>query len=281
MSVSNTVSKIVYSANTVQLQFAYPFKIFENTDLVVTKHRASDASENILALTTDYTVSGVGAEAGGVVTIVSGAPSTGYNLIIERELPITQPVVYTENDPFPAKTHEYALDRLTYICQQLAELTGRAVVLDPTQIMSAIMPPPLASNLIGWNGAATALMNYPNTGAASAAQASASAIQASNSATAALAYSLQASAWAGTASSGSAVKGFFTSTNVTAGIFTIAHALGLSSPYSLMINVYNPLGNMVFVDGVQGSANASYIDLTSYIPILSASPLGTWGYAYI
>lgn len=281
MSVTNQLAKVVYSANTVQVQFAYPFKIFENTDLVVQYHRASDASENTLALTTDYTVSGVGAEAGGVVTIVSGAPSTGYNVIIRRVLPYTQPTTYTENDPFPAKTHENALDRLTFICQQLAEQDARTLVLDPTSIISLILPPPAASNLLGWNAAATAVTNYPNTGAAGAASASASAAAAVAAAAAAQVSALQASTWAGTASSGSAVKGYFTSTNVTAGIFTIAHTLGLSSPYSILVNVYNPSGNMIFVDGVQGSTNASYVDLTSYLPQLSAAATATWGYAYI
>ena len=280
MSVTNQLAKIVYSANTVQVQFAYPFKIFENTDLIVQYHRASDGSENTLALTTNYTVSGVGAEAGGVVTIVSGAPSTGYNVIIRRVLPYTQPTTYTENDPFPAKTHENALDRLTFICQQLAEQDARTLVLDPTSIISLILPPPAANTVIGWNAGATALTNYPYsvTGAASASASAAAAVAA---AAAAQVSALQASAWAGTAASGSAIKGYFTSSGVTAGIYTIAHALGLKTPYSLMINVYNPSGNMVFVDGVQGSTNASYVDLTSYLPQLSAAATATWGYAYI
>jgi hypothetical protein len=153
-------------------------------------------------------------------------------------------------------------------------------VLDPTQIMSVILPPPVASNLLGWNAAATAVTNYPNTGAASAAQASASAIQASISSATAYTWALQASAWAGV-TSGSAIRGNFTSTNVTAGLLTINHSLGLTSPYALVINVFNPTGNMIMVDGIQGSTNASYVDLTSYNPILSASPIGTWGYSYI
>ncbi|WP_246013195.1 hypothetical protein [Pigmentiphaga humi] len=52
------------------------------------------------------------------------APPSGDTLILERIVPPTQETTYQENDPFPAKSHERALDKLTMIDQQVEEVLG-------------------------------------------------------------------------------------------------------------------------------------------------------------
>jgi hypothetical protein len=74
-------------------------------------------------------VSGVGVEEGGDVTLTS-ALSSSYKLVITRVLPFTQAVDYVENDPFPAETHEEALDRAAMRDQQLQEQLDRCVKVD-------------------------------------------------------------------------------------------------------------------------------------------------------
>ena len=104
-----------------------------------------------MTLTTDYTVSGVG-ETSGDVTLTGSAPSSSYKLILQRGMDLTQEVDYVENDPFPAATHEEALDRLTMICQQLDEQVSRSVVQDPTATEQVVFPTPTESGYFYFDG---------------------------------------------------------------------------------------------------------------------------------
>lgn len=117
MTVSSDTNSVTYSGNGSTTVFPYSFKIFENTDLIVTLIDDATEVETVQTLTTDYTVSGAGNNSGGNVTFVT-APASGKTVKIERNLAFTQTTVYTENDAFPAKSHEDALDRLTMLTQQ-------------------------------------------------------------------------------------------------------------------------------------------------------------------
>ena len=117
MTVSSDTNSVTYSGNGSTTVFPYTFKIFENTDLIVTLIDDATEVETVQTLTTDYTVSGAGNNSGGNVTFVT-APASGKTVKIERNLAFTQTTVYTENDAFPAKSHEDALDRLTMLTQQ-------------------------------------------------------------------------------------------------------------------------------------------------------------------
>jgi len=128
MTVSSTTSKVIYTGNGSASVFAYPFKIYEDADLVVTKVTISTEAETDLTLTTDYTVSGAGEDGGGNVTLVAGALSALYKLVIRRVLDLKQETDYVENDPFPAETHEEVADRVVMIAQQLQEQVDRAVL---------------------------------------------------------------------------------------------------------------------------------------------------------
>ncbi len=128
MTITSTSSKITYTGSGTTGPFTYNFKIFEDTDLEVTKYTIADGTSVVLALTTDYTVTGAGDAAGGTVTLVATL-SSSYKLIIRRLLPITQEIDYIANDPFPAATHEEALDRSTMINQQQQEQIDRAVLV--------------------------------------------------------------------------------------------------------------------------------------------------------
>lgn len=112
MTVSSTTSRWSYTGNGVTTAFAYTNRIFADSDLKVYVAGA------LKTLTTDYTVSGVDNPGGGNVTFVA-APANGASVVIVRDVPATQPVDYQPNDPFPAETHEKALDRATVLIQQL------------------------------------------------------------------------------------------------------------------------------------------------------------------
>ena len=138
MTVSSTTSKVSFSGNGSTTAFAVSFYFLANSDLKVTLRKA-DGTEVVKTLTTDYTVTGAGNTAGGTVTMGT-APASGETLVITRNVSLTQPIDYQPNDPFPANTHEQALDRLTMITQQINETLARAIKVSTT---NTIGPPEL------------------------------------------------------------------------------------------------------------------------------------------
>lgn len=139
MTVSSTTTKVSYSGNGSTTVFAYTFKIFADADLTVIVRTDSTGAEVTKTLTTDYTVSGAGNVSGGNVTFVT-APASGETVVIKRNLALTQSTDYTPNDPFPAASHEDALDRQMFIAQQQEERFGRALVLPETDTASTTIP---------------------------------------------------------------------------------------------------------------------------------------------
>ena len=132
MSVSSTTTKNSYSGNGSTTTFAYGFKIFADADLQVII-RAAAGTETTKTLTTHYTVTNAGNDSGGNVVFTSGnIPASGETVVIRRNLTLTQGTDYVENDPFPSDSHENALDRLTYITQNLQEQLDRSFKVSKT-----------------------------------------------------------------------------------------------------------------------------------------------------
>ena len=158
MTVSSTVNRISYACGGGVTSFAYPFKIFDEADLVVILRSAAGV-ETTLAITTEYSVDGVGEDAGGNVTTVA-TYAAGNTLVIKRELAILQETDYIEGGAFQANSHEDALDKGAMISQQLDEEIGRALKLAVSSSYTDIeVPDPAANKYLGWNAAATALEN--------------------------------------------------------------------------------------------------------------------------
>ena len=127
MTVSTTIIKNSHNGNGSTTTFAYSFKIFADSDLVVII-RSSTGTETTKTLTTHYTVTGAGSASGGTVVFTSGnIPASGETVVIRRNVPQTQVIDYIANDPFPAETHEEGLDRNTMIAQQVSEATERSI----------------------------------------------------------------------------------------------------------------------------------------------------------
>lgn len=125
MTVSTEVDHNEYTGNGVTTTFPYTFRIFQKSDLVV---QVVDLDENltVLALDTDYTVTGAGGYTGGNV-ILSTALTNGYQISISRELPVTQETDLRNQGKFFAEVHEDALDKLTMLIQQVSSWFGLAL----------------------------------------------------------------------------------------------------------------------------------------------------------
>jgi hypothetical protein len=135
MTISTTASRISYNGNGATTAFSFPYRFLTNADLVVIKV-AADGTETTLTLNTNYTVTGADDDAGGTVTL-SVAPLSGQRVVIYRAVTLTQEVDYITGDPFPAETHERALDRLTMIVQQQQDAIDRSAKLSETSTADA------------------------------------------------------------------------------------------------------------------------------------------------
>lgn len=157
MTVSSTTSRVSYSGNGSTTAFTVPFPFLANADLVVI--RVVGTVQTTLTLSTDYTVTGAGGVSGTVTCTV--APAAGSTLVIYRDPTVTQLVDYTPNDPFPANTHETALDRLTMIAQRQKDLVTRSMRLSDGDVSGAstTLPTPEANKVIGWDSGGTSLTN--------------------------------------------------------------------------------------------------------------------------
>lgn len=127
MTVSNQTNKISYIGNGVTKEFAIPFCFLEKEHITV--YQMKGEVESIAEAGTDFSVTGIGEVDGGTLTF-DIPPAAGSQIIIIRNVPMTQEVDYRENEIFPAKTHERALDKLTMAVQQLSEKMDRAVTVD-------------------------------------------------------------------------------------------------------------------------------------------------------
>jgi hypothetical protein len=136
MTVSSTNTKNSYSGNGSTTVFAYTFKIFDDDDIIVILRTDATGGETVQTKATDYTVSGVGNAGGGSVTFTT-APASGITVVLIRATVQTQTTDYTPNDPFPAASHEDALDRLTLMMQDQQEELDRSIKVSRTNTIDS------------------------------------------------------------------------------------------------------------------------------------------------
>ena len=137
MTISTTTLRNSYSGNSSTTAFAYTFPINSTSEITVIE-RSATGTETVKTEgtgSTNYGIADNGA-AGGTVTMVT-APATGTTLVILRNTALTQETDYVANDPFPAETHEDALDKLQMQTQELQEEVDRSLKLSRTNTMTS------------------------------------------------------------------------------------------------------------------------------------------------
>ena len=154
MTVSSTVVRNSYAGDNSTTQFTYTFPIHSSSELKVIL-RSSAGVETVQTLNSDYTINDTG--TGGTVTFTS-APASGVSIVLIRDTNQTQEVDYLANDPFPADTHEGALDKLTLLTQELQEEIDRSLKVSRTA--------PITNSQITDNATARAgkLLGFSNDG---------------------------------------------------------------------------------------------------------------------
>ena len=172
MAFTNTSNKVVYVCDGVTTQFPFSFYFLDGEHIKVYKYHVSSGTLTELVRGSDYDITytnGTPPTEGGRIDTIGDPIPSGYKLIIMRQVPLTQEVDYRPNDPFPAETHEQALDKAMMAVQQVQEQVSRAVVQDPTQSEQITMPTPVggkflyspADGQISWS--AITATDYPGT----------------------------------------------------------------------------------------------------------------------
>jgi len=134
LTISTLVVKNSYNGDGSATQFAYQFPIHTTAELKVIE-RSALGTETVKSLGTHYSITDNGS-AGGQVTFGT-APVSGVSIILLRDTNLTQETDYIANDPFPAETHEAALDKLTLQIQEAQEEIDRSIKLSRTNTMTS------------------------------------------------------------------------------------------------------------------------------------------------
>jgi len=105
-----------FTAAAAQTIFDYTFPIFDQVDLVIEKTKISDGLTTVLALTADYTVTGVGAQAGGTIVLTSGA-AAGDIITITRQVELKRITDFSQEAAFNSKNVNLELNRMVQMDQ--------------------------------------------------------------------------------------------------------------------------------------------------------------------
>ena len=147
MTVPSLTNRMDYTGNGSVSTYSFTFKVLDEADLRLTV-RDTDGVETELALTTDYTVTGVGSPSGGSISLVSagqawltaGKLTTDYHLTIRRDPDPVQETDIANQGSFYPEVHEDALDRLTMVAQKQQDELDRSVKLPETVAASGFAP---------------------------------------------------------------------------------------------------------------------------------------------
>lgn len=127
-------ARIQYVATAAQTVFPYDFPISDEADIVVIQEGVT------LTLTTDYTVSGVGQQNGGNVTLTSGATLADV-VTLYRDEPIERTSNFNVAGDFLSGTINDQLNSIVRWGQQLERDINRVVQLDPQDTAASVILP--------------------------------------------------------------------------------------------------------------------------------------------
>lgn len=150
---------IQFTATGGETSFVYDFPIFDEDHLVVLRQDDAAADPDTMVITTGYTVTGVGAEAGGTIVLVTPASATADEIYtLFRDVPEERVTDFTQAGAFNAATVNRELDLVAMIEQQLRrdiDRSARMGEFDQGAASGMILPEKTtrASNFAAWDAA--------------------------------------------------------------------------------------------------------------------------------
>ncbi len=179
MTVASTYEPPQFIGDGLTKTFGFPFPYFAATDLAVEIYDTSTGgpiapSPTLNGIGTyDFTVNGTADTSGTGETLyatvtLNTAPNSNQTVSIIRSVPAVQNTSLTNNGPFPAKTIESALDRLTIVLQQALAQTAlsiRAPATDPSNVnLTLPAATSRASQLLSFDAAGNITTSAPSAG---------------------------------------------------------------------------------------------------------------------
>ncbi len=139
-----------HTGNGVAFVFDYGFKITHKNDLLV---RVESTTGSVVTYTVDvdYTVSGVGDDGGGSITLTAGALTSGYVIAIEDNIAVSQTTPYKNQASFLGSRHENSFDKLTRMVRKSRETLDRCIrVASTVSPFTPELPLPESGKILRW-----------------------------------------------------------------------------------------------------------------------------------
>lgn len=146
MTVPASPSHNEYTGDGATVTFVYDFKIASSSELEVRRGGTVDTE------TVDYSVAGVGNDA-GTITYYS-APASGTVIALRRVVPHEQLLEITANGPLPSQALSLRLDQIVKMIQQHDEELSRKIGFPPgakALRRDLAFPEPGALKVVGWD----------------------------------------------------------------------------------------------------------------------------------
>lgn len=133
---TESVSAGPYVGNGTSATFSFGFRVDDAAELLVYKYLTSTGASTQLVEGTDFSISGLGSDSGGTITLTAGALPSGYTLRMRSNYPRTQTANFPSQGGFFPQTHMQAMDRLARQIQQLQYDFNRlaSVPADPAEM---------------------------------------------------------------------------------------------------------------------------------------------------
>ena len=146
MTILNNGTRNQYTATASQTVFNYTFEAFAVGDIVVYQNAT------LLSEGTHYTVTGVAAENGGTITLLTGATS-GNIMTIYRETSPERLTDYQNSGDFLAEEVNPDFDRIWAVIQEQITKEDRSLRLasNTSTSLPVTLAEPIANNILRWN----------------------------------------------------------------------------------------------------------------------------------
>lgn len=150
-----------YQGNGIADTFSYGFKVIDKTELSVFETDDTGVQTE-LVVDTDYTVNTVGNDSGGTITRVAGALPTNYEWYIRSNYDETQLTAFTSQGAFFPDLHENAMDKLTFLIQQILDKIGRTFTLSDSYSgpLPLTLENPDSGKVLRWNADESGIENF-------------------------------------------------------------------------------------------------------------------------
>lgn len=114
-----------YTGNGITASFSYTFRVDDKNELQVFETTDTGVIST-LVVDVDYTVNDIGTDGGGTIDRIAGPLPTDYILYIRSNRDQLQQTDFESQGSFFPDVHERAFDKLTFLVQQLYDITDRS-----------------------------------------------------------------------------------------------------------------------------------------------------------